>query len=54
MGVLQTIVENPELPCIFSAEGDGLIALENMFIQYSNAGETPMVVRWTLEDEIAI
>ena len=53
MGVLQTIVENPELPCIFSAEGDGLIALENMFIEYSNAGETPLVVRWTLEDDIA-
>ena len=54
MGVLFTIVKDPELPCLFAAEGDGIIALENMFIQFSNAGETPLNVWWTLEDTLAI
>ena len=35
--VLYTVVKDPELPCLFAAEGDGILALENIFIQYSNA-----------------
>ena len=53
MGVLYTVVKDPELPCLFAAEGDGILALENMFLQYSNAGETSLNIQWVLENALA-
>ena len=36
MGVLQAIIHNPLDPALYSAAGDGILALENLIDIYSN------------------